>query len=403
MGIKYIHLNKCLEKEGIEIPQFRTCSMNSGAYKLMRVQMRAEFTYSCEGGPVVHSLEHDEKCRSVLEKARNEYVDLLLFPEYCISYKLLRNMVQEQDLWPEKNSLWCLPCQGIGRKDFYEFLEESKAQGIVVIADAVKEKMIEKNCYFVNAMFYCFISFDSEDEKKLVLVPQLKTHCMADPDYECEAGGMTLGSALYVIGGERDNCIVTLLCADSLNNEIQWEKLRNECGGKSLTILHPQLNTKPKHDTFSGIRHKIFEYCQDAIHITCNWAKGTRLIGDDSESEIRIELSWSCIYYKYKDKQKGENRIKQRKNFNKNGEHALYGAYMKKKQTAVWFTTSEEIIHEVYIRSVSTDDYAVTQPREDVLAEKHFTFSDHEALEEKRGQDFLCFRKYQNFPVNIKI
>lgn len=355
---------------------------------MMRAQLQAEFTYSSEEGPMIPNPDHDKKCRSILETAKEEYADLLLLPEYCVSYKLLEELIGNEDLWPDYQKLWCLPCQGIPWKEFKKWIGKIENDKVLVIKDALEGSGVKSN-HFANVLFYCFTaeSESGDKEQKLILVPQLKTQNMADGMYLCEGEGMVKGNVIYVIGGQEENRIVTLLCADSLNAEIQWEPLRDKAGGKSLTILHPQLNTKPKHDTFSGIRQKIFEYCTRSVHITCNWAAGTRLVkasdkgsavGADEEKDdrftMKIDLPWSCIYYKYEDKRAWEEWLSQKETFHQNGEKALYGAFMKSKRVAVWYAGPEEVIHLVRVKKPGCNAYAVLLPSSDVCVKKRFDF-----------------------------
>lgn len=389
MKITYLYLEEILENNGIEMPDFLVCNMDSANYKVMRAQLRAKFCYSEKEGPVVVSEDHDEKCEKILKKGKEEHADLLLMPEYCLSYELLAKITGDEELWPEQNQLWCLPCQGIKYKDFFQFiknLKDMKNGAVVVLEDAIDPRRIAKPNYFINALFYCFTAYTKTGEKKLVLVPQLKTQSMADREYLCEAEGMTLGSAIYVVGCREENRLVTLLCADSLNSEIQWEQMRKEAGGKSLTILHPQLNANPKHGDFSGIRQKIFQYCERAVHITCNWAGGTILERDGAPS-IRIGLSWSCVYYKYEDKGAAQEWFKRKDILEKNAEHGLYGAFMRRKLVAVWFADSNEVVQEFRVRKPCSNAYAVTMPKAEVAAVGHYDVHDF-----SEAEDFCLLR-----------
>lgn len=391
MQISYVKLEDELKKKNIKVPEFIACCLTEDSYKFMRAQMKAEFHYSAKTGPVVTTPNHDEKCIEILQRSKTEFVNLLLFPEYCISYSVITHITQQKDLWPDKNNLWCLPCQAIGAKTLDKFIEDlNKDSNAIVLDMAIDESNINKSNHFYTILFYCFISETKEKEKKLILVPQVKTHAMADRDYCCEASGMANGSVIYIIGSGTENRIVTLLCADTLNSNIQWEKLRDKAaGGINLTILHPQLNSSPKHDTFARIRHTIFEYYAQAVHITCNWAKGTKVTNSTDDSSFQIELSWSCIYYKYKTQDADERWLKDKKTILDNAEKELYGAFMKKKKVAVWFATSEEVIHVVFIKKPRTNTYAVTSPHAEVKVDEYFNF-DSVSDNLQKGKNNFC-------------
>lgn len=296
-GIEYIDLFDEVQKRGYEPVCLSCCDLDYDTFSLMRIQMQEDIYYTHNSVYIANEV-HDRKCASLLRIANRNGIDLLLFPEYCISINLLRQIATDKGVWPDEMKLWCLPCQGIPRKCFEVLLDQLKEmEQILLIENAVNSGVNRKK--FVNVMFYCFRIW-KEGRQFLCLAPQMKTQHMSDPVCACEVAGLTTGSKIFTLGKR----IVTFLCADTLNNGISWQNLQSEKLTNGIIILHPQMNRFPKHKVFSRVRCEMWNHNQLGVCITCNWAAGTRLVnanGKPGEKAKCIELSWSCIYKKNAD------------------------------------------------------------------------------------------------------
>ncbi len=383
MPIQYQSVKEILEKLDIEYPDFKVCSSNSQNFSLLRAQMEAVFKYSEEEGPKVVTPQHDKKCWNTIKLAKKRNVDLLVFPEYCLSYDSIDNIVNDLDSWPEPNKLWCLPCQGIEYEDFEDAMDAFKRDRVIIINEAYKEEKRERK-EFVNALIYCFSVYRG-GEKNLILIPQLKTEAMRDAEYLCEGRGMSKGTLIYLFDGDRGNALLSLLCADALNSQITWDKISES--GKSMIILHPQLNTSPKNNTFARLRNDMFERNQRHIYVSCNWAEGTRLVAPDNPPLI-IETSWSCIYYKFQDTYDMKRWIEQSKQKrDENYSKLLLKGFISNRKVAVWYTLSRELIQEIIIEKVATITPAVTATGNKVLAKKLYLF-EGENLTQKNNEKY---------------
>ena len=106
-------------------------------------------------GVWIEDTVHDLKCRKILELANEEFYDLVLFPEYCISYDLMKSIITDRELWPDDTKLWCLPCQGTPKREFDAFIEFLRNNQDICLIDTAIADGVRPNP-FVNAMFYCF-------------------------------------------------------------------------------------------------------------------------------------------------------------------------------------------------------------------------------------------------------
>ena len=109
-----------IHNSGLEWVLPACCDPEKNSYTLLRAQMSGNIFFTTES--VRLGAAHDEKCRALLKLARQRNHDLVLFPEYCISYVLLGEIAENPDLWPRNKKLWVLPCQGVTNDCFESFL-----------------------------------------------------------------------------------------------------------------------------------------------------------------------------------------------------------------------------------------------------------------------------------------
>lgn len=355
-GIEYIDLFDEVQKRGYEPVCLSCCDLDYDTFSLMRIQMQEDIYYTHNSVYIANEV-HDRKCASLLRIANRNGIDLLLFPEYCISINLLRQIATDKGVWPDEMKLWCLPCQGIPRKCFEVLLDQLKEmEQILLIENAVNSGVNRKK--FVNVMFYCFRIW-KEGRQFLCLAPQMKTQHMSDPVCACEVAGLTTGSKIFTLGKR----IVTFLCADTLNNGISWQNLQSEKLTNGIIILHPQMNRFPKHKVFSRVRCEMWNHNQLGVCITCNWAAGTRLVnanGKPGEKPKCIELSWSCIYKKNADLSIEKWQVNTTDARKESACFDFFAAFMEKQKTEVWFSTSAEQAVTIILPNQITNQYGVT-------------------------------------------
>ncbi len=349
--LEFIDLQEELEKNQIIWNPPACCDSRVSSYTLFRIQMQGCFHFS-QDGVWIDDPEHDEKCLSLLQLTVKRSHDLVLFPEYCISNRVLRKIIADKSLWPENRKLWVLPCQGMPKEKFQNFIDEVSGKDQIFLLDKAWTAPQVNRRSFVTALFYCFLGY-RDGKPVLCLVPQLKTQPMGDRNCLCEQAGMTTGCMIYTL----NHRLLTLLCADSMNNDLTWGSFQEELLRFGFTILHPQLNAHPKDRVFSRIRWELFEHGGPGVYITCNWAKGTALYQEGRKKPTEnIDISWSCIYRKHADDIFGK--------WNQNGSlrqenelYGLFGAVMRSKRTEVWFSLYQEEAVILQIPNPSFEGY----------------------------------------------
>lgn len=380
--MKYIELLSKVENDGNFLKiNLNCCDPEKDNFSLVMAQLRGRLTHSeDEGVQAEDMVYHDQKCQSLITLSKKEGIDLLLFPEYCISYNLMQKIISTQELWPDNRKLWCLPCQGIPNQEFEDFLDQCRKDRQVFLSeDAWEDHLIDRK-QFVNALFYLFVAYDSNNPKirKLCIAFQIKTQHMADGTCECEVPGLTTGSVIYHL----NNRLITLLCADSLNNKIVWQDLQNKELSQCI-ILHPQLNESPRNSDFRRVREEMIRHNEGSCYISCNWAENTVISGLKNNSagqQHSINLSWSCIYRKFPGRGGFSEWAANKELRSKNSKYGLFGGYMKNANTEVWFGPSEEHALLLHIPSVNTRSYGIVSIK-NVCAKKRFYPNIQEAVE----------------------
>ena len=356
-GVEFVDLRDELSRNDIEWITPTCCDPDGSNYSMLRVQIQGKFSFSRQCVRIVDSV-HDEKCRSLLQLAAQRNYDLVLFPEYCISYSVLRDVIANASLRPKNRKLWVLPCQGIPCDEFETFINEAVTNENVFLLDKAWISNQVNARAFVTVLFYCFMG-KRDGKPVLCLVPQLKTQPMGDHDCLCEQAGMSTGGVIFTL----ERRLLTLLCADSMNHNITWKSFQEEdLLMPGLTILHPQLNAHPKDRVFSRLRWELFEHGEPGAYITCNWAKDTALYQQNRPDQVveTVRTSWSCIYRKHGDDivDRWSRKDALRR---ENGKYRLFGAVMPAQRTEVWFSLNHEEALGVNIPILSPAGYGKVQ------------------------------------------
>lgn len=404
MGIEFKRVNEILYDYGIrneDMPELNVCfEKGAETFKFMRAQIVGDVFYSRKQGAYINTEEHIKKCMATIEMAKKEFVDLLVFPEYSIPYKVLEVVCEDKELWPDKNRMWILPCCGIPNDEFRKELSIlNDLEGVEVI-DYDNESVINPK-YFVNALFYLF-QINDKGNRKLFVLPQLKTYAMRDIEYLCEEVGLSLGSKIYVFGTSNGAILLSLLCADVMNPDISLEQIQSM--GSNYIILNPQLNRNPRNSLFNQFKYKLFSESEKSILITCNWSGGTKLIEIKEDANVvenqQLNLSWSCVYYKKEERRDFQNWVIDNFEVIKETEKAnLYAGLMKESGTEVWYTDNCEVVHIFHIAKIRKLGSGIRRPKVNVGYVKKYVYQNGK-LEENQDE-FNLMASIDNTDVSL--
>lgn len=378
MTDKFIYVEDIFEQEQENFcPEFDVCKGNPQTFSLMRLQSKALIKYDETNGPVINDEKYIDLCEDLLRKAKSEHADILLTPEYSFPLVLILKILSDttDTIKPSIGKIWCLCCQGTQYDVFQDFLGKCEESGAKVIKDAVSNTSAKN---FVDALIYVFLLKNSQ----VCILPQLKTHIMADRELQCEGDGMCIGNIIYKFGKGYNNQLCTIICADSLNS--RYVNLNNVNGiNENVILLHPQLNEKPRNSTFTNLRYTLYSNadCDRLVYITANWAFGTilmRNITPSDENKLQIISPWSCIYLK----DTSNNWLEKQRSLRKeNYSKGLDFGYFSKCKLKVFFSNKNENVQLITIKKPSRVGASVVQPEIDVKVNKLFSRDDKSWVE----------------------
>ena len=368
--VLFKYIEDLFQEEDVElIPHFDFCQGTPPMFTLMRLQSKLNIVYDEINGPVINDDNYNLLCRQAIKLAKSENVDIFITPEYAVPFSIIDEIATDttDELRPSKRKIWCLCCEGIELSKFKKAIDRWEELGIRVLKD-VLNNIITSN--FVDTLIYIF----KLENNTLCFVPQLKTIPMSDKNLECEARGMTCGETIYRIGKGKVNQLCTIICADALNYRDICLNTIFETGNENIIMLHPQLNSKPRYDAFSNLRHTLYNN-QDGnhlIYITANCAFGTSLKGLYCTKPNETEIPWSCIYIK----NQNDNWLEKERKFRRNNlEKGINYGFLDKFKLDVWYSIKEENIQIIKVIKPRIGGGSVHTPNINVLAEKLLQYS----------------------------
>lgn len=348
VGVKLLAVEDCFKYDHRSIvPSFQFLDTTSPHFRFMRIQPRGELVASPETG--VQSIDplHMERCRHALFLAREHRVELFLTPEYCIPVQLIDEIIANPALQPHPNTLWCLCCEGLSLSAFEDHM--NKWADHAYLGRGAVENLTYS--YFVGFLLYIFMSADGD---KLCIVPQSKVQPMREELHVCEQSGLSQGHEIVLFGRAMRNRLCSIICADAYHPDLKDSNLFFPHHAESNNIvLHPQLNSSPRHEDIAALRNRLFEQerGQHTLYITANWACGTSIrLVDRSEPVMKIRNPWSSIYrrnfnFGLHEMREGLREV-QRHNLN----YGLGFAYMKRSKLTVWYAIKQEHVQIIHLR-----------------------------------------------------
>ncbi len=360
MSMEFIYVEDQISDKKL-LPDFDICQSNTNVFSLMQLQCHAEVTFNVSHGPRVVNLDHYNLCRAALIATKAKEADILVTPEYSFPIELISEMVIDEDIQPAIGKIWCLACQGEPLTKFEKLVSDWSNKGAYIINASLLNVHRKK---FVNAIIYVF----KLTNKRLCIVPQLKTYPMADRSLEGEGPNLTLGKKIVLFGKGQSNVLGGFICSDVLNNELLPKLMERQ---EHLILIHPQMNEKPRQHDFSRLREYIYRtaFGDRCIVITANWAYGTKING----SAYTFNNPWSCIYIKnYDPDWVNTYRQIRQKNFS-----AGQGfAYWEECRTHIWYSFKSEHLKFVFIKKPRQNGPKVCEPNLEVSNIETFTPSD---------------------------
>ncbi|MCC3374229.1 hypothetical protein [Cohnella sp. REN36] len=350
------------------VPRFDCLETETQSFNLMRLQPMGELVASSEMGVCSTEALHIDRVREALRLARSERADLFITPEYVVPLQLIDEMVYNEELQPPPNKLWCLCCEGMTWKAFQDHM--NLWADFCYVGEGALDHIYESN--FTGIILYVFQSAAGD---RCCLVPQSKLQPMREDLAVCERVGLSRGKHIVLFGEARPNRLVSFICADVFNQDVnQLSFLFPDRNEYKYIVLHPQLNSAPRHVEIADLRNTMFraECGQNTLYITANWASGTTVHIPQYERTISIHSPWSSIYRRHI--HYGEEgwvnglRAFRRENFR----HGLGFVFEPDMQYKIWFAHRREHMQLVSLRKPFGGAAEIERPRGTVQALKSF-------------------------------
>lgn len=282
------------------IVRLRALEPDTTRYSVMLVQPRGEVSacgeYIRNADAGTASLKHS----AFLRLAASKHADLVIAPEYSCPWAVIEEAIGSGTL-PDQGSLWVLGCESITIDELHDLSERLGS-----IKWIYEETPPWDGGKFLDPICYLFHARDGAGAIHVVCLVQFKGEPMSAAATLIEQEEMIRGVKRYVLRNDNDSIhLFTLVCSDALTfGELQLDSLPPNNHTPYL-ILHPQLNTGPRHPSFALYRKIAYGRGGEHQEIICvNWAKGFRVSG-----QAPSEFGGSAIYTKSQKLKLSDDRL----------------------------------------------------------------------------------------------
>lgn len=236
----------------------------------------------------------DKQAKRFLELATAKGHHLVVTPEYYLPIGTLLSCAQGAT-FPAHGALWVLGCESMTPDQVEKFKTDCLGYCDVIFEEDTAAAI--QGIYY-DPVAYCFVTKDTEGKDCRVILLQFKTISSKDLHY-FENKNLRCGNVIYQFKGvEEELSLATIICSDAFNIALD-ESLRKQLSRFS-TLLHIQLNPKPKHTGYMRYRLDTFTKNKDLNNcdIVClNWAENmVQFDGPNGTGEAWKNESGSAWY-----------------------------------------------------------------------------------------------------------
>lgn len=236
----------------------------------------------------------DMQATKFLELATAKGHHLVVTPEYYLPIKTLLKCVQGAT-FPDIGALWVLGCESMTPAQLDKF-EADCAGHCEVIFDKGSAAAVQGIYY--DPVAYCFVTKTDGGDDRRVVILQFKTISSRDLHY-FENKNLRCGNLIYQFKGvDRLLSLSTIICSDAFKVSAN-ESVRKTLADRA-TLIHIQLNPKPRHTDYLRYRLDTFSKTKDLNNcdIVClNWAENiVQFDAPDGKPEAWKNESGSAWY-----------------------------------------------------------------------------------------------------------
>lgn len=235
------------------------------------------------------------KLLTFFNKAKELNVDLAITPEYSCPWNVIRDIVNNEQKWPNANKLWAVCCESIKPAELIQFKADLEKENVSIFYSNHFEN---SDHIFIDPLIYIF-RVKKDDVDTLQLLVQYKTHHMGVfSGGDVERNNIIQGSDIYILRNSTTSInLMTVICSEAMNfsqfmqgdvrTRLDWED-------KPFLILNPQLNPDAAHQDFRNFRQFVLSFSDKEI-ISVNWNNKSRF---STGLMMRDNCSRSAYYIK---------------------------------------------------------------------------------------------------------
>lgn len=289
--------------------------------------------------------EAKEKFISVLKKAKEEHIALVLSPEYSCPKSVIEEIIANEDLQPSQNKLWALGGESLNKVELDSLRAINYEKLYIHFEDCYTTS--DKN--YVDPLYYIFKGKHDGLEKLIILI-QFKTRHMGGLwSSQIEPDNLIKGSTVYIIKNNNHSVrLMSFICSEAMNFNAQFEQELTDNHSwidSPYLILSLQFNPNPSHNNF--IAFKQFSLAREKRELlTLNWGIDTTFLNGKYLYEDN-NAPRSAIYFKTVDTELDYKPKKIIDNHNK----GLYFLQIKRNKR-VYFLNRNIELFKIHNKSV---------------------------------------------------
>lgn len=270
MTISIRDVEGVLQARSLTNPSLDALNPNDQSYRALLLQPAGPILAdSTRIGPLDLALA-DRQATTFLELATAKGHHLVVTPEYYLPIETLLKCVQGTS-FPAIGALWVLGCESMTPAQLKKFEADCAGYCDVIFEEDTAPAV--QGIYY-DPVAYCFVTKDKGGNDCRVVLLQFKTISSRDPHF-FENKNLRCGSVIYQFKGAGEELsLSTIICSDAFNVAAD-EKVRGKLT-RFATLIHIQLNPKPRHADYLRYRIDTFSKNKDLNNcdIVClNWAE----------------------------------------------------------------------------------------------------------------------------------
>lgn len=270
------------------------------------------------------------RCKQFLELASSKEIELVITPEYCIPWSVLKE-VALGPTFPKPGRLWVLGCESATASQLTSFRAAVSHR-----CAAIYEDLPPQGTY-TDPLAYCFQTKDNQGVWRRVMLLQFKT-CPSRDGHFLENEHLIRGKVIYQFQNQGSPLkLAAIICSDAFAIG-DCPELLQELRDRSI-LIHIQLNQNPRHADYCTYRRNMFAGDRDLTNcdiICLNWAQKIEQYGTTADTPAKWNNIGGSAWYlpMHRCTTKDQEILR-------NHKMGLYYCYMEDERHALFFHYEE--------------------------------------------------------------